>query len=640
MQDYSKFTVAKLKEELDRRGLPKSGLKAALVQRLDEADAQSQREGVVARPREDKGDEIAKDCKDSKAKDDFAPTAKAKKDDEAVHGAVGNDEATTQQPQNTEDASLSRQHKANGTVGHETATTEATAHENAILSEPDLVNNSTAGEVTIPQPKFNGLPDNSTQPDYNEGILETQLPTPAHTQSEQLAVADAFPSMSTQTSITREEIAEDSRKRKRRSQSPPPSSLDNSKRLKGNDAADTRPAVKLPEDTTSEDMPTTSKQRLLSCETHTNGGSEAQDKAVTANVPVVHPAQTTPEASPPLRSGSVTPTSSKPPHAQLKQSPSDRRFRPLAAPTSEIASPPPSQYTLTDRDIPPALHPATSALYIRNLMRPLNPATFKAHLTALARSSTSSAADNGDIGDIITHFHIDTIRTHALIRLTSITAAARVRASLHDRVWPNERDRKPLWVDFVPEEKLREWIEVENEQSGGRGSTGKRWEVVYETGNGEVKAFLQEVGKAPSRPQAVVAVTTSKAPITTMPTPTPIGQPKPAESKEFKALDDLFSSTSAKPKVYFLPVNKSVADKRLDLLDEGRGGGRSDEMRRFSFEDGIIVDKGPEYGRGGRGGFGGRGRGDGGYGGYRGRGGGGPAYRGGGDGWRDRRRGY
>ncbi|MCJ1303200.1 hypothetical protein MMC08_006008, partial [Hypocenomyce scalaris] len=41
MVDYSKLKVTELKEELKKRGLPLTGLKAALVTRLTEADAQA-----------------------------------------------------------------------------------------------------------------------------------------------------------------------------------------------------------------------------------------------------------------------------------------------------------------------------------------------------------------------------------------------------------------------------------------------------------------------------------------------------------------------------------------------------------------------------------------------------------------------
>jgi hypothetical protein len=70
----------------------------------------------------------------------------------------------------------------------------------------------------------------------------------------------------------------------------------------------------------------------------------------------------------------------------------------------------------------------------------------------------------------------------------------------------------------------------------------------------------------------------------------------------FKPLDELFKSTTTKPKLYYLPVPRPVADKRLDQFDEllrkgefrRRGG---DETRRITFEDDDhFVDVGPEYG--------------------------------------------
>lgn len=95
--------------------------------------------------------------------------------------------------------------------------------------------------------------------------------------------------------------------------------------------------------------------------------------------------------------------------------------------------------------------------------------------------------------------------------------------------------------------------------------------------------------------------------------------PSSRPGQGFKPLDELFESTTAKPKLYYLPVPRPVADKRLDQFDElirkgtfpRRGG---DEMRRITFEDDDeFVDIGPErFGPGPRPGPGPRGRGRGG----------------------------
>ena len=319
------------------------------------------------------------------------------------------------------------------------------------------------------------------------------------------------------------------------------------------------------------------------------------------------------------------------------------------------------------RDVEPALHPATSALYIRELMRPLHPGALRNHLIALAappRSSPDSA--------IVTNFFLDQIRTHCLVAFASVSAASRVRSALHQAVWPEERSRKPLWADFVPEHKIREWVDIET--GVGNGAPGrlpgpKRWEVVYEpvdddddddrddvyeeggVGSGVV-AVLREVG-------ANAPPSSSGAGVRGAPLGPRTDRIRPAESSQhedlrpqrqeqqsrnepsrsagsgFMALDALFRSTAAKPKLYFQPVARSLADRRLDVFDRlvssvqrsrgegGRGGGRGgrqarahandDNLRKYTFEgDDLLVDCGPERDgsppyRGGGGGGGGGG---------------------------------
>ncbi|KAG5964720.1 hypothetical protein E4U58_003097 [Claviceps cyperi] len=124
-----------------------------------------------------------------------------------------------------------------------------------------------------------------------------------------------------------------------------------------------------------------------------------------------------------------------------------------------------------DRHVEPSIHPATSALYINNLMRPLRPADLRAHIVALAAAPGSPPDD-----DIVIKFHLDFIRTHALICLSSVSAASRVRQLLHGRVWPNESNRKVLHIDFIPPDKMDSWIA--REESGGR-RAATRWEVTY-----------------------------------------------------------------------------------------------------------------------------------------------------------------
>lgn len=285
------------------------------------------------------------------------------------------------------------------------------------------------------------------------------------------------------------------------------------------------------------------------------------------------------------------------------------------------------------RQVAPALHRPTSALYISNLMRPLRPADIQAHLVDLATPRGKTLSN-----DIITLFHLDQIRTHAFAVFTSTAAASRVRALLHDTVWPNESNRKALWLDFIPPEKVQEWVDKEV-GDGGRSST--RWEVVYvDAPDGTVEARLEaatgalsRAGHAPlSAPTGPRADTSNNIPLgprgqqrqqhqpPTGPRPKPSGPgPRPAFGGKW---------TTAGPSISYTTVPEDLAQKRLDNMHSyytDRRGPYGREINRYSFENGdAFVDRGKEVfegirpphrergGRGGRGGGwgggGGRGR--------------------------------
>ncbi|KAJ4356414.1 uncharacterized protein N0V89_004447 [Didymosphaeria variabile] len=305
------------------------------------------------------------------------------------------------------------------------------------------------------------------------------------------------------------------------------------------------------------------------------------------------------------------------------------RYRELLEPTSE----PPSADAPTDlpddRFITPALHLATPSLYIRNLMRPLRPEPLRAHLVTLA---CPPSADPDP--DIISTLFLDNMKTHALVRFASTTAASRVRASLHGTIWPPEGNRKDLWVDFVPDEKCSAWIQEEEDamaaekeaRAAGRPIPAKKFEVVYEESAG---AAAFNPPKGPRRASHQVAA----------PGSAPTQETRQNAEASFKTLDELFNSTATKPKLYFLPVSDERADaRRRDLEGEtsrdwapeekrkGRGiqASRLDQKVRFTFDDeDRVVEAGGDFGPwteqsdfrggrgGGRGGFRGRGRGGG-----------------------------
>lgn len=306
---------------------------------------------------------------------------------------------------------------------------------------------------------------------------------------------------------------------------------------------------------------------------------------------------------------------------------------------------------LDDSSTPPSVHPPTQSLYIRDLMRPIQPQQLRSHLCDLAPPQDTDVVE-------LSLFHVDNIRTHAFATFPSTSMARRVRSLLHGQVWPDESTRKPLWVDFVPDNEVKDWV-VREEESIGSKRDVRRWEVLYSTSEyGKVTATLEEI-TAPTGPRrqsssaghsgqvsfpngggapqnAPLGPRNNGAPSQrppTRPSPAAVLRRQSSSDANFVSLDTRFPSTqTAKPKLYYLPVSETLATARLDALeaitsrtwDGGRVmakgvSGRDGEQRRYTFEDGEkVVDNGADFGHYGRG-RGGMGRG--GYGGRGGRGG-------------------
>ena len=641
MSDYDKLTVVKLRDELVKRGLPKTGLKAVLIQRLQEADA---------RPGTEPFEPGKSERNDSGSFQGEGPTSTViKPRSTSVNGASEaiDDVPSDGAPQVTSEVvEAEEKPETEGTSGlpHGEVSkveTEPLLRNGQLPAQvsPDvptrqvLEENLSQSLQTKPESQHEVMPGVSTQPIQGSGPAP-QLPTPSQTQSEQSIVAPALES---------EDSFEDSRKRKRRSESPPPSTYETQKRLK---ADNVKPRVHLPEDVQTEDnsakdhvngMAELNADHAPDPPAHVNGNTaEENGHASSMRESIPEGTDSTTDKQEALSSPQP-----KKDDSPIKSSLSDTRFKSLfAAPSKADQSlQQPLFPDIEERTISPALHPATSALYIRELMRPLKPESIRDHITNLATPADASVDSS-----VVTEFFLDSIRTHCLVGFANVSAASRVRSGLHDRIWPDERDRKPLFVDFVPEEKLRTWIDVEQNASSGRGQPQKRWEVVYEDEHDAIKAYLQEIGTnsgglraAPTaKPNSSQGVKGAPSGPKKKESESRASQAKTGKGKGFQALDDLFKSTAAKPKLYYQPVQEAIANKRLDKLATGRGGGRSDEMRRYTFEDDMLVDRAPEFGnrgRGGRRGFPGS---------YRGRGGAymGDGYHGPGDSWRDRRFGY
>ncbi|SMR50176.1 unnamed protein product [Zymoseptoria tritici ST99CH_3D1] len=314
------------------------------------------------------------------------------------------------------------------------------------------------------------------------------------------------------------------------------------------------------------------------------------------------------------------------------------------------------QVSSTDADVhmedlpsnSPSKHTKTRALYICNLVRPLQPSALREHLLSIATHESNDAPE-------IETFFLDRLRTHAFVLFSTLPAAIRVRSSIHNQVWPDEPQRKPLFADFIPEEQVQAWIDLESTRDGMT-----RWEVVYNPisdtdTDGPSVASLEEVSSnAARKPTTGAGEGMPNAPSgprsqnPAMAPPQPSASPVP-QSKSFNALDASFSSTTTKPKIYFVPVPDTLVESRLAALEDAtredwtekgeaeEANYKEGEMRRYTFEDGSsLVDGGMDWGRFGMsaprgGGMGGggprrdrrRGGGGGGGGGWRGGGGGG-----------------
>ena len=661
MPDYEKLTVIKLRDELVARGLSKAGLKAALVQRLIEADAQSEKTDPAANQSLER------------IQDDESVTKAAT----WVHQASRKPEGKSPAADGTPQSQSCDQHEdksevadnGDGPPPYKPSEFKRAQFQTAQVQEDEALQEQAPNSPTDTSSYLllpNGTRSGDLSEKRNETLKESQLQSsiPRQIQIGEVQAVNDKAEMSTQALLPGDNFLEDSHKRKRRSQSPPPSSEESTqKKLKANDG---RPLVQLPEDTTAD---LTNRQERLGDRSSRREPTYAQESDTQENIhiisngastlvkistsaivaqpdgEVISPQQAQSSALEDLdliREKNATPTQIKSIGSPMKPSPSDTRFKNLFTGPANLEHVSRQSHYPNAEETPvsPALHPATSALYIRELMRPLKLESLRDHLVALATPPDTTVNPN-----IVTDYFLDSIRTHCLVGFENISAASRVRSGLHDRVWPNERDRRQLWVDFVPEEKLKIWIDVERTAGNGRGHPSKRWEVVYVDEQCGINASLQEVGSNSGGLRAVKPFRSDANQSLQIAGPWVSGseprnaQPGPDSGKGFQALDDLFTSTAAKPKLYYLPVSKGEAEQRLARLAAGRGGGRSggrgDEMRRYSFEEGSIVDSGPEFGRGG-----GYGRGGSYSGIYRGRA---RAYRvdaSRGDSWRERRLGY
>lgn len=594
MTDWNKLKVVDLKAELKRRGLPQTGLKPALVARLISAENENESESDMTV--QDDASKI--NLESTTSPDTISPTQPLFEN------------GTEPRPDNTEES----QGNTIPENGELQASPESSAEQQTdpTVESVDLKEEATTSTMASDDKQHHSnetKEEEEVRPAQPIDTTESSLPpSQATSQPPEQLEGNRF----VELSVEPREAIEDRQKRKRRSQSPAPTATDISRKrarpsddteevatsnedaewVEKHNAVDTSEVnVESKEVTMGEDGPTIvddSKEEVIVEQAVPNTN---EDEANRMDVDIEEP-------QPHGELVTASPELSRPRDSRFKN-----LFSPPQKPNEDAEMRHYSQEPIEDEasynPITPAIHPATSALYIRNFVRPLQESRLHDYLTTLA---TPPGSDPDP--DAILHFHIDRVRTHALVQFKTLSAAARVRSVMHDRVWPDEPNRKALWVDFIPDEKVKQWID--QEQASGPGRNTKKWEVVYEEiendGDRQVTAVLQESTGDPqmsARKQSIPfsAPTGPSRGIEGAPSgPRSFGGPRAAPMRN---LSELFKSTTTQPTLYWQPASEELVNRRLDAIaaittkDTLRHTGQ--DINRYTFEDhDRFVDRGKE----------------------------------------------
>lgn len=587
MTDWSKLKVVDLKAELKSRGLPYAGLKGELIARLVAADEEAAQQGEENPEQEEKPQEPEAEA-EAQPEQEIQPDIQS----EALPEATA--EPATLETQDVEESSEPVAVKPPSPVKEREPSPEEkvdTAQEAQPAQQQEEHNEPPAAAETEPAAPITEVPSKAISDDDGPGgeAAASSLPpvgeTPAPLEPVTSSASPKPEEQSTaQASI---EPTPEAQKRKRRSNSPLPTEEDIArKRARSENIAD-GDEIHAAVETNEADVDMTGAGALdITPQTADKGESDTQ---VIAD--------------------------------SRKKSP------------SPVADAPPVEMDF-EKDVEPAVHTPTTALYISNLMRPLRDVDILEHLGGLA---STSSADSGQ--DRIVKFYLNSIRTHAFAVFDTEPSATRVRAALHKCVWPNESNRKALSVDYIPPEKVDEWIEIE--KAGGARSSS-RWQVVYRPGPDGFEAVLESgsVSKArptePPPPSNVGADSTNAIPIGPrshrererererdrdrdhdrdrdrdrgMMPPPPTGPRggRPGAGAGAGAggrlttspLDHVVEKTHSRPPISYQMVSEDLSRSRLDNMrshytrDRNRDLGR--EINRYSFENGdVFVDRGKE----------------------------------------------
>jgi len=606
MTDWSKLKVTDLKEELKTRGIALAGLKLKhqLIDKLEQLDGATDDIGHADErmPKHSEHDEM-------QGLDIPDPQPEEVDDQKSARGTeVEIEDARLEEVDNVPATSKDQ----DGEIG-----TASTSEKPSAPAEQPLLENETSTEDISPHVREGSknssqdaaksqlaiecmqetISNDKTGADMSiSDHLKTDSQEPVEESHQPILAVAASGSGTPSLQVAAAELLPDSRKRKRRSVTPPSAADIAQKKAKASNGS---PITTKRQSSTPDEM----QEATNATEVVQSASRQEEERPMNTIATMPGPDVT-----------NIALVEIKPPVSKQEASP---------APVVEPEKP--------ERFVSPARHPATSSLYMRNFKRPLHIPSLRNHIISLA--TPSLPAD-----DPIKTFYLDSIRTHAFVSFTSIAAASRVRSAMHDVRFPDEALREPLFVDFVPDDQVQRWIDEETDASGGGRRPSGKFEVVYHEGPDGVEAALQIIGavkdqgfgrrdstaqpQPPKRsasglaglpgvhPDRAILVPQDDLSLRRKDAPPP---PKPDTNNGtgFKALDELFSFTTAKPKLYYKPVPSSIAEDRMDKFRDLRVGhadmGKSGDegMKRYTFETDrgrqVWIDKGPEFGFGKRG---------------------------------------